>query len=303
MLDHEGVPVDILAHYHMFDYRARCAVAVTTEIVRELQKRHQLDPVTTIAVGRAVSCAALLASVLKSGQEYVHMRFAGEGGLLEKVIAECNGDGHCRGYAVPPRLLEVMSPGDEAPGSVGEALGGRGLLTVTRGLPVELGGPYNAVSALENGEIATDIARYLTDSEQIPSAVAAGVKLALDGSVLAAGGVLVQKLGGAVLEEAELTAIEERMRQQLSISDRIAAGQSSDEIVAFLQGDIGQFGLLMTRPLTFKCTCTHDKMMRALVALGEDELNSILKETGKLAVRCQYCAEEREFRLAELIKH
>ena len=287
----------------MFDYRARCAVAVTTEILRELQKRHKLDPVTTIAVGRAVSCAALLASVLKSGQEYVHTMFAGEGGLLSKVIAECNGEGHCRGYSVPPRLLDVMVAGEEAPASVGEALGGKGLLTVTRGLPMEQGGPYNAVSALENGEIASDIARYLTDSEQIPSAVAAGVKLASDGSVLAAGGVLVQKLGGVVLDEAELTAIEERMRQHLAISDRIATGQTSDEIVAFLQGSTGQYGLLMTRPLIFKCTCSHEKMMQALSALGEDELNLILKETGKLAVRCQYCAEERQFRLAEVIKH
>src|SRR5690606_42101328 len=49
-----------------------------------------------------------------------------------------------------------------------------------------------AIAALENGEIATDMARYLTDSEQVPSAVAAGVKLDKDGNVLGAGGILVQ---------------------------------------------------------------------------------------------------------------
>ena len=295
--------MDILSHFQMYDYRARCAIAVTTEIVREIQRRHQLDPLTTIAIGRAVSCTALLASTLKSGREYVHTTFAGEDGALSKVIAECDGDGHCRGYTVPPRLVEVLDEGGIVPESVGEALGGTGILTVTRGLSMEHGGPYNAMCALQNGEIAADIARYLTDSEQIPSAVAAGVKLAPDGSVLAAGGVLVQKLGGAVLDEAELAAIEERMQKSLGLSDRLAAGQSADEIVAFLQGQSSGFGLLMTRPLKFQCTCSRDKMMLALTALGEDQLKDILQETGKLAVRCQYCAEEQDFKLSEVIKH
>ncbi|MHA4915601.1 Hsp33 family molecular chaperone HslO, partial [Enterococcus faecium] len=83
----------------------------------------------------------------------------------------------------------------------------------------ENGGPYNGVSALQDGEIASDIARFLTDSEQIPSAVAAGVKLAPDGRVLGAGGVLVQRLGGAVLPDAALTGLEENMRTHLGLSD------------------------------------------------------------------------------------
>src|SRR5262249_32715133 len=134
-----------------------------------------LDPITTIAFGRAVSCVALLASTLKQGKEYVHASFTGRG-LIERVVAECNGDGECRGYVSPPRVLEDQPAGTEAPESVGEAMGGAGLLSVTRGKPGDKS-PYNAVIELQSGEIATDVARYLTDSEQIPSAVAAGVKL------------------------------------------------------------------------------------------------------------------------------
>ena len=293
---------DILAHYHMYDYKARCAVAITTELTREAQRRHQLDPLTTIAVGRAIAAAALLASTLKRGEDYIHCSFAGDG-LLRKVIGECNGDGHCRGYAAPNQIALVMQPGDQVPETVGEALGGaNGALTVTRGRPGEP--PYHAVCNFLNGEIAADTARFLTESEQIPSAVAAGVKLSPEGEVLAAGAVLFQKLAGAPLDERALGDVELRMSaNELAISERIARGESPDAMVAYLQGAATGFGVLTTRPLIFKCTCTREKMAGVLIVMGQKECEDIYRETGKLEVRCAYCAEVHQFRLDELIVH
>jgi molecular chaperone Hsp33 len=259
----------------MFDYRARCAVAVTTEITREAQRRHGLDPVTTIAVGRAITCAALLASTLKEGNEYVHCSFNGKG-VLQKVIGECNGDGHCRGYAAPARLLDMLGEGQAVPESVGEAMGHAGVLTVTRGKAGEMH-PYTAVINFLNGEIASDVARFLTESEQVPSAVAAGVKLGPDGAVLGAGGVLVQRLGGADLDERALADLETRLRDELHVSER--------------------------RALSFACSCSREKMASALFALGEAEVRKIQAEQGKLEVRCQYCATAHTFRVEELLTH
>lgn len=304
---------DILAHYHMYDFRARCVVAVTTDLVREAQRRHGLDPITTIAVGRALSCAAMLASTLKAGKDYIHCSFAGENGPLNKVLAECNGDGECRGYAVPARIGTVTDAAHaptqdpkiqdlRIPQSIGEAMGGKGVLTVTRAAGASRQ-PYTAMSAFENGEIASDVARYLTDSEQIPSAVAAGVKLDRNGQVLGAGGVLVQRLGGAELEEDVLRSIEHRMRLQLNLSERIAHGESCDQIVSFLQGGQGTFGALTTRALCFRCSCSRSKMANALAALGEEQLKDIRRETGKIEVRCPYCEDTQLFRLEELISH
>lgn len=291
---------DSLSHYHMFDFRARAAVAVTTETVREAQRRHGLDPITTIAVGRAISCAALLASTFKQGKEYVHCSFAGVG-LLTKVVAECNGDGECRGYASPPRIMEDQEEGTPVPDTVGEAMGGAGMLTVTRGRPGEQS-PYHAVLELQTGEIAADIARYLSDSEQIPSAVAAGVKLSPKGEVLAAGGVLVQRLGGAALEEAVLSTLESKMRSQLDLSDRLARGEDAQAVIKFLAGDDPKWGLLTTRGLGFKCTCSRDRMAATLMGLGEDQLQSIQEDVGLIEVRCQYCADSHSFQMAELIR-
>ena len=298
---------DVLAHYHMFNFRARCAVAVTTDLVRDAQRRHGLDPITTIALGRALTGVALLASSLKAGKEYVHCAFSGKDSPLAKVVAECNGDGECRGFTSPARL--ELSPGGTSlangapvPGTVGEALGPMGVLSVTRGQAGERL-PYTAFSAFENGEIASDIARYLTDSEQIPSAVAAGVKLDAGGGVVAAGGILVQRLGGAVLEEGELQALESRVGHGLHISERIAAGEGTEQILAYLQGAADGFGLLAQRPLVFRCSCSRERMADALSSLGEAQLREIERDVGAIEARCHYCSTTHGFRLEALIAH
>lgn len=293
---------DILSHYQMFDYTARCAVAVTTELTREAQRRHNLDPLTTIALGRALSCTALLASTLKLDDQYVHCNFSGAGGLISRVVAECNGQGDCRGYVSPSQIAALVDSAEAVPLTVGEAMGPIGHLTVTRGKPSTQ--PYNAVCDFLNGEIASDMARFLTESEQIPSAVAAGVKLSPEGEVLAAGGVLFQKLAGAALPEQAIADVEHRMaKEELALSDRIARGESIDALVAYLQGAPSGFGLLTARPLRFKCTCTREKMMSALLAVGPAECKSIMEETGKLEMRCTYCGDAHSFRLEEMTVH
>ncbi len=293
--------MDQLVHYHMFDYSARGVVIVTTDTVREAQKRHQLDPVTTIALGRALTSIAMLASTLKSGKSYIHGVFSGEG-PLKKVVAECNGDGECRGYTAPSQMASVISKSSAMPDSIGAAMGHSGTLTITHGSP-GLTNSYQAISKLENGEIAADVARYLSDSEQIPSAVAAGVKLSATGEVLSAGGVLVQRLGGAELGDSELSLIESRLATGLHISDRIAGGETPDQIMRFLQGTDGNFGQLLVRDIRFHCGCSQEKMMGALSAISESELRKIEEETGGIEVRCHYCNTARSFRLEQLLRH
>lgn len=294
---------DGLFHFHLMDYRARAVVAISTDVVREAQQRHKLDPVTTIALGRALSCVALLASTLKNANDYVHGSISGDG-LLKKVVAECNGQGESRGYTLPGSLLQgVMGPTSKLniPETVGEAIG-HGRLTVTQGRYGE-GYPYNAVVDLANGEIATDFARYLSESEQIPSAVAAGVKLDSNGLVLGAGGLLVQRLGGAVVSDDELKALEEKI-SKINLSDRIGRGESAEELITYLQNSQQEtWGLLAHKELRFKCNCSREKMAVTAMGLGSTELESLMSEIGKIEVNCVYCSSSHQFKLEELICH
>jgi molecular chaperone Hsp33 len=290
---------DSLSHYHMFDFKARGAVAVVTETIREAQRRHGLDPIATIALGRAIASTALLASSLKQDREFITCSFGGQG-LLSRIVAECNGAGHCRGYAAPAQIMAGQPSGTKVPESVSQAIGA-GLLTVTRGRFGEAD-PYRAVIDLASGEIAADVARYLAESEQIPSAIAAGVKLAHDGSVIAAGGVLVQRLGGADLSEDELSRIEREM-QTIGISDRLARGEMPDALIGLLQGGTVGWGLLSTRSLVFKCTCSREKMAAALASLGEAQVKEIEAEVGHLEARCPFCADVQSFKSTDFLTH
>lgn len=294
---------DVLVHYHLYDYRARAVVAISTATTREAMTRHDLDPMTTIAMGRAISCTAMLASILKVSTEYILCNFAGQGGLISKVVAECNGLGNVRGYVSPHQIATMMQPGDQVPASVGAAMGnGAGTLSVTRAIPGS-GHPYTAICALMNGEIAADVARYLTESEQIPSAVAAGVKLDGNGKVLVAGGVLVQKLAGTDLDDKVIADLEYRMSCELNLTERLLRGETADDIARFLNHGAEGYGVLTTRPLQFKCTCSRERMSATLSSLGEPELRRIKEETGHLEVKCPYCSDVQVFKIEELIQH
>jgi molecular chaperone Hsp33 len=114
---------------------------------------------------------------------------------------------------------------------------------------------------------------------------------------------LVQKLAGTDLDDNVIADLERRMSADLHLTDRLARGESTDEIARFLQGSATGHGLLTTRPLQFQCTCSRDKMAATVASLGEAELRRIKEETGHLEVRCPYCADVQTFKLEELIQH
>lgn len=292
--------INEVVHYQLMNGRARAVIVLNTEITKEAVARHGMDPIATIALGRALACVAALASTLKQAHEYVQLIIDG-GGPLGKIVVDCNGEGHCRGYTTIKQLKTVISDAENLPGSVGEAVGTDGILVLTRGR-AGVREPYKTIAELANGEIATDVARYLLESDQIPSALAAGVHINTEGEVLGSGAVLVQQLGGQLLEEKELDALEARMNK-LNISDRIARGETADQIIAYVSGDDDSVELLGRKTLSFECGCSKEKMANALHALGKEELESILRDIGKIEATCPYCGVAHQFQIHELLNH
>jgi len=162
---------------------------ITTNLVNDARKMHGTYPTATAALGRALTGGELLGALLDEGQR-VALKFAGDG-PLRKIVVEAEGDGTVRGYVAEP---QVDLPPVNGKFDVGGALGREGFLTVTRDLGVKT--PYSGVVKLYTGEIASDIAYYLSESEQVPSAVALGVFVEPDLNVSAAGGFLIQSLAG-----------------------------------------------------------------------------------------------------------
>lgn len=268
-------------------------VGVTTELVRETQRRHGLSPTATAAAGRLITGAALLATGLKD-ELRISLQIAGDG-PLRGVVADAWLAGPdrigARGYT---KVSYVELPLNQAGKfDVAGALG-NGTLHVTKAS--EEGQPYSGVVPLESGEIAEDIAAYLLKSEQIPSVVALGV-LADPSGVVAAGGAIAQLLPGA--DERAIASLEERALAMPPITKLIAEGADAHALLHAIAGGAA-LRAHRTLDVTFLCRCTREKVETALAGLGADELQKMARERPETEATCEFCKKLYVFTSAEL---
>lgn len=259
----------------------RALACITTGLVDEACRRHGTYPTASAALGRALTGGALLGALLKTGQR-VALKFEGNG-PLKKVIVEADSNGSVRGYVGVPEVCMVTDAGKL---DVGGALGRAGFLTVSRDLGLKE--PYKGMVQLYSSEIAEDIAYYLTDSEQIPSAVGMGVYVEPDNSVSAAGGFLIQSLPPA--DDRIIDTLMERIGRMPPVTQLLRDGATPEKILQILFADI-PYVTLEKRELAFRCTCTREKIERVLISLGSGELSDIIAREGNTEVTCEFCRE------------
>jgi len=257
--------------------------------VSEACCHHDCGPLAAIALGRALTGAALLAALLKDGQ-HVQLKFEGNGPLA-KIIAEAGYDGWLRGYVAKPHAEAPLAAGRI---SVAQGLGRAGFLSVKKfiGLPQA----YQGMVQLRTSEIGEDIAWYLLESEQTPSYIAVTALAVPDGRVPAAG-LLVQPLPGAA--ETSLAAIERALAALPPLSSLVKEDTDSEAILTRLCQGIAHH-VTASRPLRYQCGCTVEKMRAALSTLGAAQLQEILAKEGRAEVRCEFCRQSYLFSATEL---
>lgn len=275
------------------DLTVRAAVVVATHAVDEMRSIQNSYPLATVAVGRSMVAALLMASHLKQGQE-LSVYFQGNG-PLGRVFAEANYEGHVRGYCNNPQLV-VPQEGEQL--QVGAAIG-IGLLTVTHHLPTG-DVPNRGTVIIRTGEIGDDIAFYLHQSHQIPSVVALGVHLNPYGLVEAAGGVLIELMPGHA--DDTVAKIEARARTAPPISKRILDGASPEEILKDYLGDFSLMELDHPYPVSYQCRCSYERVLRSVMLLGIEEIDSAIAEKAPLDVACEFCGRRYEVAEPDLLK-
>lgn len=248
------------------------------EVVETVRKLQGLSPVASAALGRALAGVALLSGDLKIGKVLLQIN---GGGPLGEILAEGNWEGYLRGTVRNP---EVHLKPENKKLPVGKAVGKNGYISVVKDLGLKE--VYQSSTQLVSGEIAEDLAYYLTVSEQIPSAVSLGVLVDTDGSILAAGGFLIQKLPEA--SEEEVQNLEEKIKKLPHITQLLSQGYTPEKILAEIFEDIR---ILEKRPLTYQCACNLERVKGMLIALGKKELEDILKEGKPLEIICNFCRE------------
>lgn len=265
------------------DLTVRASAVIATQVVDEMRSIQNSYPIATVAVGRTMVGALLMASHLKESQE-LSLYFQGNG-PLGRVFAEANYEGQVRGYCNNPRLTAPIE-GEQI--KIGDAIG-IGLLTVTHHLPAaDL--PHRGTVIIRTGEVGDDIAFYLHQSHQIPSVVALGVHVNAYGKVEAAGGVLIELMPGH--SEETIAQIEARVKTAPSISKRILEGATAEDLLKDYLGDFPLMELEHNYPIAYHCRCSKDRVLRSVMLLGIDEIENAIKEEKPLDVSCEFCGRQ-----------
>ncbi len=264
----------------------------TTDLVTEACRRHDVGPLAAAALGRALTGAALLAALLKDSQSIL-LKFEGNG-PLKKIITEAGYDGWVRGYVANPHAEVPLNNGRI---DVATGLGRAGFLTVTKNIGDKQ--HYPGTIQLYTSEIGEDIAYYLSQSEQTPSAIALAIHLQNDGKIGASGGFLIQSLPPA--DETVLTQLEQEISAMPPLSQLLLEGTGPAEILSqlFKQVPHKKIG---TRKLFYSCSCSQAKMEGALFLLGKDEIQQLLEKEDGVEVRCEFCRQSYRFSQDELAK-
>lgn len=269
------------------------AAAITgRDIVERARNIHQLLPMGTAALGRTLMGASLMGDMLKEQKGTLTLQIKG-GGPLGTLLAVSDYQGNVRGYVQNPQV-ELM---EQRPGKldVGAAVGVDGTLTVIK--DIGLKEPYVGSIGLFSGEIAEDLAMYFVESEQIPTACALGVLVGLDQSVTAAGGYIIQLLPGA--GEDLITKIECGVRALGSVSTALAGGLDGEGLLRAVLTDF-DLEILEKHPVEYRCYCSRERVSRALISMGREELSDLIAEQGQAELTCQFCDQVYHFSKDEL---
>lgn len=281
---------DYLVRIMASDPCVRALACITTTLVNEACTRHGTYPTASAALGRALTGGLLLGALLDTDQR-VALMFEGNG-PLKKILVEAESNGEVRGYVKVPH---VDLPSRNGKIDVSGALGKSGFLTVTKDL--RLREPYRGTVQLYTGEIASDIAYYLTESEQIPSAVGLGVYVGPDLTVAAAGGFLIQSLPPS--DESMIDILIEHIRDMPSITDQLRSGKTPEALLETIFAGI-PFEILENLSLTYRCSCSRGRIEQALITLGKKEIASIIAKDEIIDVTCEFCRKDYAFTRKEL---
>ena len=269
--------------------QVRVMLCETTRTVQQCADIHETTPVCTAALGRLMTGTLMLGIMMKGEDESVTVTVKGDGPIGSLVAVADHG--YVRSCADHPHLeLPLREDGKL---DVGTAVGHTGRMSVIKDLGLKK--QYIGQSELVSGEIAMDFANYFTVSEQQPSLVALGV-LVNENTVLKAGGLLIQPLPGCpdeIIDQLEL-----RSPMFADISREMTFAGIDELCRDWFRGLEPK--ILERTPLAYRCTCSRERMEKALISLGRNDLQSLIDEDKGAELVCHFCRSKYFFTTEEL---
>lgn len=273
------------------DAQIRAFAATTKETVEAARRAHDTSPVVTAALGRLLTAGAMMGTMLKSDSDLLTLQVKGDG-PVRGITVTADMNGHVKGYAdVPQVILPANARGKL---DVGGAVGS-GVLSVIKDLGLK--DPYVGQTALQTGEIGDDLTYYFATSEQVPSSVGLGVLMEKNNTVRCAGGFIIQLMPFA--EEEVISRLEKNLSNITSVTALLDQGMTPKELLKrVLDGFEVEFTDQM--PLSFYCGCSRQRVERALISIGKEEIDAMIREGKPIEVNCHFCNKNYTFDVNEL---
>ncbi len=276
-----------LVRYIAEDGSAYIICADTTDMIYEMEQIHKTSAVNTAALGRLMTAASMMGSMLKGKEDSVTLRING-GGPAGTLIAVADSSGNARGY-LQNAVVEIPL-NDKGKLDVRGTVGTNGYLYVMK--DIGLKEPYMGQTQIVSGEIAEDITNYFATSEQTPSVCALGVLVNPDLTVAHAGGFIIQLLPGC--PDEMIDKIEGNMQKLDAVTVMLSKGMNPDEIAVMAMDGI-KLDKLDESEVSYRCNCTREKVSSALVSTGEESLRDMIDKGEDVNVECHFCNKNYVF--------
>lgn len=265
----------------------------TTDVVEKAYEIHGTSKVCTAALGRMLTGAAMMGSMLKGKNDSLTLKINGSG-PAGSVIAVADSGCHVKGYVVDGNVELPLN--EKGKLDVGGAVGKDGFLTVIKDLGLHE--PYVGQAPIVSGEIAEDITSYFAASEQTPTVCGLGVLVAQDKSVIKAGGFLIQLLPTA--DNSVIDKVENDIKDISSVTKMLTDGMTPYEICRNVLPSFDIQQLDESFP-EYKCDCSAERVKNALIAAGKEELLDMAKDENT-EVKCQFCNKVYNFSGEDILK-
>lgn len=262
-------------------------------VTSEARRRHHLSPTASAALGRTMAAGLMMGADLKNDDDLLTIQFEGDG-PIRGITVTASSHGTVKGFVGDSSVN--LPPKADGHFNVGGAVG-HGNLRVIR--DTGLKEPYAGSVDIQTGEIAQDLTYYYAVSEQIPSAIALGVLTdrTRDYEILASGGYMIQLMPDC--PDDIISLLEKNVSGAPSVTDMLRNGKTPEDMLSIVLAGMDP-EIHETRPVAFKCDCSHDRVSKALVAMGRKELKSLIDEDKPVTLTCQFCETPYTFEISEL---
>ena len=286
---------DRLINITLMDGQARAIIINTTAVTDAARGIHTLSNVCCAALGRVMTVAIMMGSMIKDSAASITATVKGDG-PIGSVVAVAHEDLTVKGYVDAPRVELPLRANGKL--DVGGAVGA-GKLTVVRDLGLRE--PYVGQVELQTGEIGDDFAYYFAASEQQPTLLSLGVLLppptdADVNRVLASGGLLIQPLPDC--SEELLSELERRAADYGDISHKLLEHTPEELCGIFFDGL--QPRIIETRVPKYQCDCGPERIERAIISLGPEEIRAMIDEDHGAQLECHFCNRRYRYSAEEL---